>query len=206
MYKCQGSTQCKARLCQHCNYMRTAPHYVFVNHELKDVYVIVPKNASTFIGQNLERQGYKLAKLADIADIIRKYYVWTFMRDPVDRFASAFAELHNPERDICFWKSHKRGSVTLAQYAEFAAKHPNFEPHMATQQYYMRPFKFDFVGCVETFDKDISIVCKRTGLTFSAAADKNARAIATPAIDDTLRARIAAIYAADLSEYSCRRH
>ena len=211
--KCRGSIIDESmKICSHCLYMIEKPRYVWVNFVTKSVYVIVPKSGSTFISNNLEKQGYQLFRWSEFCNQINfketalnEYFIWTFIRHPIQRFVSSFIEIKKKYRDICLWKDWTPEDFTLQHYIEYINQNPNFEPHSASQSYFLEHLPLHFMGSLDTFEKDIDLIKKKVNIHIDKSEEKNASSSHTINISPDIKSKIKNYYQDDMVLWKTRK-
>lgn len=188
-------------MCRECEWVQN-PGNVYVNHTTKCIYILIPKCGSTFIVNNIEdykmystkidecgsatrvvtgeifHQGYirydMLEYLSEPCDQYNEYFTWTFIREPVERFRSAFAEFVGHRQNNCHWHELVKGKqITPLDLLHYLKTHPNSEPHTMTQTNLLKLVRrIDFIGRIEHWEIDSKRITERTGVTFDVTVEK----------------------------------
>ena len=167
--------------------------YIMINHEHKFIFIHIPKCAGMSIGRTLYNlvgkdpktyEGFKIHHDEFDENIWKEYFVFTFLRNPLDRLYSQyryrdFLYEHDFEYAVRNMESlyqrnynfvpdeNKKGSLEdiLNHYGEWI--------HLPTQGEFLRgkysnqidkrPY-IDFYGKYETLQEDFDYVCEKIGL------------------------------------------
>jgi hypothetical protein len=163
-----------------------------ISHEHKAIFIHIPKNAGMSIekalGGNLKRihRGPNRGKHGTPNDKKYKktwknldYFKFCFVRNPFDRVVSAYEYDHK----MSFVKGYamrKKGADTARRLKVRSLGKEGFNIFIESfykkmkkkappvwykrQQFWIRNFKYDFIGRVENIDKDFQIVCDELGI------------------------------------------
>ena len=154
-----------------------------VSHGHRFVWYRVAKVATRTIRHHFESHGvvldvdhamrvrYPLASFAD-------YLTFGFVRDPLDRFVSAW---HDKVVDHNYYAFDESTHLRMQRVEEFAlftaaqdlAAVPGTDQHLTLQSRMIDLNRVDFVGRLETFDHDFAEVCDRVGAPAVPTAPKN---------------------------------
>lgn len=126
-----------------------------IDHKQKIVWIRVPKVASTSIREgwidNLKRnESYQEARRHD------HYYTIMFVRDPVDRFMSAYVKnwRRYPKKSESYAGQYYVKTITEL-YEEMQGKDPfSLDRHLRPQWTFAEGLKVDFLGHFETLQED----------------------------------------------------
>lgn len=129
----------------------------WINEEKKNMYLQIPKSASTSIKSHLKNHGYRsitsqrqLPRNFQMAD----YFVWTFVREPLRRFNSAFGTISARIKNDTEKEYETFVQDLLRNNQKFYASH-----HALPQRFFISndrgiPFRLNFVGKIENFKAD----------------------------------------------------
>jgi chondroitin 4-sulfotransferase 11 len=166
-----------------------------VNHEYKFVFLHIPKTAGMSIGQTLFDltgvdeiyEGFRIHHDDLTEDILKEYYVFTFVRNPWDRFYSQYKfrewlrkhpiEYVSQNLERLFIEEYNTNPVgtpetakqTRKQRSDFYAEFI----HLTSQVGFLKGEKsdylnkipyIDYIGRFETLQKDFDFICKQIGL------------------------------------------
>ena len=180
-----------------------------VSHSHRFVWYRVAKVATRTIRRHCEshdvsldvdhamRVRYPLASYAH-------YFTFAFVRDPLDRFVSAW---HDKVVDHNYYAfdpaTHERMQV-VEEFARWTATHdlsamPGTDQHLTLQSRMIDLNRVDFVGRLETFDHDFAEVCERVGAPAVATDPQNQTAPGgrDRHVSDELRELVAQMYRRD---------
>lgn len=180
-----------------------------VSHSHRFVWYRVAKVATRTIRHHCESHGVSLDvdhamrvryPLASYAD----YFTFAFVRDPLDRFVSAWHDkvvYHNYyDFDPA---THDRMQV-VEEFARWVATQdlsavPGTDQHLTLQSRMIDLNRVDFVGRLETFDRDFAEVCERVGAPAVPTAPRNQTAPGgrDRQASDELRGLVAQMYRRD---------
>jgi hypothetical protein len=140
---------------------------------------------------------YPLASFAD-------YFTFAFVRDPLDRFVSAW---HDKVVDHNYYDFEPATHERMQRVEEFArwtagqdlSAVPGTDQHLTLQSRMIDLNRVDFVGRLETFDRDFGEVCERIGAPAVPTAPKNQTAPGgrDRQVSQELRELVARMYARD---------
>jgi len=117
------------------------------------------------------RVRYPLGVFAD-------YYTFGFVRDPLDRFVSAWHDKVVNANYYAFDEATHQRMQTVEEFALWTAEHdlsavPGTDQHLTLQSRMIDLNRVDFVGRLETFDRDFAEVCDRVGAPAVPTAPQN---------------------------------
>ena len=180
-----------------------------ISHSHRFVWYRVAKVATRSIRHHFEsydvsldvdhamRVRYPLAAFAD-------YFTFAFVRDPLDRFVSAW---HDKVVDNNYYDfdaaTHER-MQTVEEFARWTATHdlaasPGTDQHLTLQSRMIDLNRVDFLGRLERFDRDFAEVCERVGAPTVPTAPQNQTAPGgrDRQVSDELRGLVAEMYRRD---------
>ena len=167
--------------------------YLMINHEYKFIFIHIPKCAGVSIGRTLYNlvdkdpktyEGFKIHHDEFDEKIWKEYFVFTFLRNPLDRLYSQyryrdFLYEHDFEYAVKNMKrlyeehynfkvdENKTGSLQamLDYYGEWIhlPSQKEFLQGKYSNQVDKRPY-IDFYGKYETLQEDFDYVCEKIGL------------------------------------------
>ena len=157
------------------------------NHELRAIFVHVPKTAGTSIQKAIFDQPARhypaVRYMAFDREAFDRYFKFAFVRNPWDRFASAFHYLWRrraapPDFEDHRWARHHLADI--GNFEEFVykmmrersfrsvvCKYIHFIPQemwISCPTYRGRKIVVDFVGKYENLEKDFISICERIGI------------------------------------------
>jgi hypothetical protein len=168
--------------------------YLMINHEYKFIFIHIPKCAGVSIGRTLYNlvdkdpktyEGFKIHHDEFDEKIWKEYFVFTFLRNPLDRLYSQYRY-----RDFLYKHDFEYAVKNMRQLYD---EHYNTSPiedktgelqdvldyygefiHLPTQCEFLkgkysnqidkRPY-IDFYGKYETLQEDFDCVCEKIGLS-----------------------------------------
>jgi len=201
-----------------------------ISHDHRCIFTHVPKTAGKSVrylfglpefeqdykadGRNIEyAYGHKtLSEFLD-EEYFFKYFKFAFVRNPFDRIVSAYFYLDNGgcnEIDRRFREEHlapyKGDFTAFVEDLSRLITTPHFQPQVVWLCDNRRNLLADFIGRYESFERDISVVGKRLGLSFQKVPVLNASKHESyhSYYDDASRRRVAQAYGEDLELFSYR--
>jgi hypothetical protein len=180
-----------------------------ISHSHRFVWYRVAKVATRTIRHHCETHGVSM----DVDHAMRIRYPWAsfgdyftfaFVRDPLDRFVSAW---HDKVVDNNYYDFDPATHERMQAVEEFArwtaaqdlAAVPGTDQHLTLQSRMIDLNRVDFVGRLETFDRDFAEVCERIGAPAVPSAPKNQTAPGgrDRQVSDELRELVASMYRRD---------
>ena len=180
-----------------------------ISHGHRFVWFRVAKVATRTIRHHFESHGvvldvdhamrvrYPLAAFGD-------YFTFGFVRDPLDRFVSAW---HDKVVNANYYAFDDATHARMQRVEEFAlwtaeqdlSAVPGTDQHLTLQSRMIDLNRVDFVGRLETFDRDYAEVCERVGAPAVPTAPRNQTAPGgrDRAVSDELRDLVATMYRRD---------
>ena len=132
------------------------------------------------------------------------YVTFGFVRDPLDRFVSAW---HDKVVDNNYYAFDEPTHERMQRVEEFAlwtsaqdlAAVPGTDQHLTLQSRMIDLNRLDFIGRLETFDRDFAEVCERVGAPAVPTAPQNQTAPGgrDQLVSDELRDLVARMYRRD---------
>ena len=154
-----------------------------VSHSHRFVWFRVAKVATRTIRHHFESHAVTL----DVDHAMRvhyplaafeRYVTFAFVRDPLDRFVSAW---HDKVVNANYYDFDERTHQQMQRVEEFArwtadqdlSAVPGTDQHLTWQSRMIDLNRVDFVGRLETFDRDFAEVCRRVGAPAVPTAPQN---------------------------------
>lgn len=171
------------RLGEQAAWLSPLAYNLTVSHSHRFVWFRVAKVATRTIRHHCETHGvsmdadhtmrvrYPLASFAD-------YFTFAFVRDPLERFVSAWRDKVVDHNYYDFDAATHVRMQTVEEFARWTAAHdlsavPGTDQHLTLQTRMIDLNRVDFVGRLETFDRDFAEVCERIGAPAVPTAPKN---------------------------------
>ena len=161
-------------------WMRGSSFYLPKFHELRTIFLHIPKSAGTSLGEALfgtGRTGHFEWYFYEAEDkaAFDSYYKFCFVREPLSRFLSAYNYLIEGGKDpydaAMGQDIAKYGGIN--EFVEFGLKRDRWDRlrHFRPQHLFLcdrdlNP-KVDFVGRFERFDEDCQVVARKLGVAFA---------------------------------------
>lgn len=180
-----------------------------ISHGHRFVWYRVAKVATRTIRHHCETHGvvldvdhamrvrYPLASFED-------YFTFAFVRDPLDRFVSAWQDKVVDHNYYDFDPATHERMQAVEEFARWTAGQdllaaPGTDQHLTLQSRMIDLNRVDFVGRLEGFDRDFAEVCERIGAPAVATAPKNQTAPGgrDRPVSDELRELVARMYRRD---------
>ena len=132
------------------------------------------------------------------------YFKFAFVRDPLDRFISAWQDKVVNMNYYKFPAATHREMQRVEAFARWTAEQdlsavPGTDQHLALQSRLIDLSQVDFVGRLESFDRDFAEVCERIGAPAVPTAPQNQTAPGghRREVSDELRELVATMYRRD---------
>nr|WP_272508422.1 sulfotransferase family 2 domain-containing protein [Salinibacter ruber] len=156
--------------------------YIAQNLDKKCVFVHVPKCAGISIEESIfdgHKVGHHPVRQYKQYSPYRfwKYFVFTFVRNPISRFESAFSFLKNGGRnpaDLRWAEDNLKNIDTADEMVKYMRKSPVLKrkvkkwQHFRPQTWYLTDnsggLPLDYIGRVETIQDDFEEICRRIGI------------------------------------------
>jgi hypothetical protein len=143
-----------------------------ISHKYRFIYFPLSKNASSTLKAELTKPRYATEPFTlDTLDeeILRDYFKFTFLRDPVSRLASAYQEIslrHELEDSTLSLKPFMQMEEGPARFEAFLDEtaENKWDHRLFNQCSLLGDVTMDFYGRVESLDKDLQSVFDRLGL------------------------------------------
>jgi hypothetical protein len=145
-----------------------------ISHRYRFVWFRVAKVASRTIFGHFESNGVELdithgMRLRYPTEAFADYVKFAFVRDPLDRFVSAWRDKVVDHNYYQFDPGEHRRMQRLEAFAEWVAGHDlsdlqGTDHHLTLQSRAVDLSQIDLLGRLETFDADFDAVCAATGM------------------------------------------
>ncbi|WP_114422418.1 sulfotransferase family protein [Nocardioides houyundeii] len=180
-----------------------------VGHEHRFIWFRVAKVATRTIRHHFTTHGVPLdvdhaMRIRYPIDVFEDYFKFAFVRDPLDRFVSAW---HNKVVDMNYFHFDEPTHRKMQDVEEFArwvadqdlGQVPGTDQHLALQTRLIDLSQVDFVGRLETFDEDFAEVCRRVGAPAvpTVAQNQTGSPGSTREVSDSLRSLVETMYRRD---------
>ncbi|WP_110183058.1 sulfotransferase family protein [Nocardioides solisilvae] len=180
-----------------------------VSHSHRFVWYRVAKVATRTIRHHFASHGVSLD--ADHAMRVRyptaafsDYLKFAFVRDPLERFVSAWQDKVVNMNYFKFDETTHARMQVVEEFARWTAEHdlgrvPGTDQHLALQSRLIDLSSVDFVGRLESFDRDFAEVCDRVGAPAVPTRPQNQTAPGgrRDDVSDELRELVAGMYRRD---------
>ena len=155
----------KYKMCRECDWViNDSLRPVYVNKNTKCVYVSIPKCASSYIVTNILKQGYKRVSYEEYWDKYVDFFTWTIIRDPLERFSSAFSEVKYRRLFSCLWKRFDVDKFNPSIFLDILESEGEFEPHSMRQSTFIDKCGVDYIGTLENMIDTEEKLRKCTGV------------------------------------------
>lgn len=182
---------------------------VSISHSHKFLWYRVAKVASRTVRGHFIKNGVEL----DVDHAMRIHYPWetfadyytfAFVRDPLERFVSAWRSKVVKVNYFGFDEATLARMQRVEEFAQWAAGHdlgklPAADQHIALQSRLIDLNRVDFVGRLENFDADFAEVCRHIGTAAAPASPLNQTASSgsTTEVSAELRELVETMYRRD---------
>ena len=184
-----------------------------ISHKHKFIFIHIPKCAGVSIYDvfQTKRDDQHHKRLCDLCTKTKlktkNYFKFCFVRNPWDRFLSAYLYLKKGGRG---GTGDLKGSKIIGQFNNFSdfiakfntVKDKFCDKHFYNQLYWMDN-NIDYVGRYESFQHDFSIICDKIGIDRQQLPHKNATKHKhyTEYYDDVTKQIVAEQYAKDIEYF-----
>jgi len=148
------------------------------NHEKKAIFIHIPKSAGSSLSKQIFNRKFGHVKLAYYEkknrELFKKYYKFSFVRNPWSRFYSAFQYLKDKRGnkiDIAWANIFLSEVDNFEEFCEKILNDEKFEKsimkwvHFIPQHTFLRDSKgeinIDFIGRFENINEDFKIIAKK---------------------------------------------
>jgi hypothetical protein len=200
----QRNIRCDSALC-HCPARGVGSRcFVFVSEERRFIFFAVPKCGTTTILHELFG-GRHTSPPSDPEQDLGEYLKFTFVRNPWDRMVSNWKMFTTePPARAQLRSTTDRDLAELERFETFVSFTNEANNHHWQPQTLFLPEKVDFVGRLESFDRDFERLCSLIGRDDTIARRRRASGSAspywehyTPELVDT----VARTYSADVEAF-----
>jgi chondroitin 4-sulfotransferase 11 len=141
-----------------------------INHIDKIVFIHIPKTAGSSIYHFFNSTDYNHKTLQEHQGWTSDYFKFTFIRNPLDRFVSAYSYFKKYGRDKL--NDVKMGKV-INEFDSFKHFVQNFESiqhrfisrHFLPQTYWLDN-RLDYIGRFESIGTDFANICKKINIKY----------------------------------------
>lgn len=176
-------------------------------HSRKFIFTHVPKTGGNSVKQVLSLKGHNHDPLSFDRKKAPSYFTFAFVRNPWDRYNSAFWYLQSggmgppTGQDQTF----KRNHIKDMTFKQFTHKWKNQHPpiiHFHPQVEFIDS-DIDYIGRVENFQQDFNIICDKIGISREQLPHKNKSTHKhyTDYYDDETKQIVAEKYAKDIEKF-----
>ncbi len=144
--------------------------FVYVNEKLKIIYYDIPKCSSSTIRSIFFNPSMSLA---NPQTDLKKYFKFTFCRNPFDRMVSNYSMwTQNDHRVKQIQQFHKNPrELSFPEFVKFTCQHTNH--HWLPQYDFIHGYEIDHIGRLENIQQDFDIVCDKAGISRQKLPHKN---------------------------------
>lgn len=130
------------------------------------IYILIPKCASDTLRKYLKREykGYETLYFKLSENVRRSYFTFTFLRNPLSRFLSAYNTISKRMTiDACKKPFSEININDMNRFRSFisSVKKHKWDEHIIDQYRYIKNIRFNFVETVETIDNSLDHIFNR---------------------------------------------
>lgn len=145
-----------------------------INHELKFIFIHIPKTGGNSIKKLLGIQGHEHKKFSLCSKGYPDYFSFAFTRNPWDRLVSSFFYLEQGgmgKRDQKNYDHYING----LSFTQFVLKYQNdiIGINHFREQYFYLDGNLSFIGKFENIQEDFDIICDKIGIPQQQLPHKN---------------------------------
>jgi hypothetical protein len=189
-----------------------------INHKHKFIFLHIPKSGGLSLVDALSRKTEVEEKFKSghpryenyidfFGEEVSTYYSFTFVRNPWDRFVSAFHYLKKGGRNNCLHDINAGKALKNYNFSSFA-KDFTFQKfnfvHFAEQLFFIgQPNQLNFIGRFENLQQDFNTVCDKIGIPRQQLShmNKSKHKHYSEYYDDETREIVAEKYARDIEYF-----
>jgi hypothetical protein len=180
-----------------------------ISHGHRLVWYRVAKVATRTIRHHFTEHGVEMdvdhaMRVRYPTALFADYFKFAFVRDPLDRFISAWQDKVVNMNYFRFDDATHARMQRVEEFARWTADQnlgavPGTDQHLALQSRLVDLNQVDFVGRLETFDRDFAEVCQRVGAPAVPARPRNQTGAGQrrEQVSDDLRYLVATMYQRD---------
>jgi hypothetical protein len=181
-----------------------------ISHEKRFMWFRVAKVGTRTILGHFDRHDVRLdvnhaMRLRYPVELFEDYFKFAFVRHPLGRFTSAWRNKVVDHNYFGFDDSTLARMQQVENFAHWVAGHDlsdlaNADHHLALQSRLIDLTQIDYLGRLETFDKDFAVICDRIDVPVSQPTPLNQtrpRGSAPESVSAELEAAVAEIYRRD---------
>jgi len=197
---CESTQLCECPTARKSRGLPKKYTFTFINEQLKIIYYDIPKCASstirgTFFNNNMS--------LANPQTDLKKYFKFTFCRNPFDRMVSnysMFTQIGGRSKQIQQFNNNPI-KLSFSEFVKLACQHTNH--HWVPQYDFIRGYEIDYIGRLENMQQDFDIVCDKIGIARQQLPhiNKSKHKHYTEYYDDETRQIVAEKYAKDIEHF-----
>lgn len=148
-------------------------YYLSYNFKLKVLWFRVYKVASRTINWHL-KEGFSMneyiysSPVAYLPALYKDYFKFAFVRDPIDRFVSAWSDKVIAQNYFSLDPDLYRDLQDINAFIRFLRQNEKYlnDIHLKTQTSLIDIENIDFIGKFENFEHDFTDLAKRIGITY----------------------------------------
>ena len=191
-------------------WMSPLEYNLTISHEHKFIWFRVAKVATRTILNHFSTHGVDLdvdhaMRLHYPTAVFDDYFKFAFVRNPMDRFISAWADKVVDSNYFGFDRQEHARMQRIEEFAIWTSQLdlcavPETDHHLLLQSRLIDLSQVDHVGRLETFDADFAAICSRIGVPAQRAVAKNQStpgATGRDAVSEELRTMITEMYRRD---------
>ena len=188
-----------------------------ISKKLNCIYIHIPKTGGmsieSILGEDIKSLHKKSIKVKhgtpsewEYPNYWENFYTFTFVRNPWDRIVSSYMfNLKMSDRNS---KQHDRIKIKkygIDGFNEYVINdlENTKSRHFLPYSHWVSGYKYDFIGKIENFKNDMSIVCNKLGINFvNTHINKSKREEYTKYYNDQSKDVIANIYKDDIINFN----
>ena len=133
------------------------------------------------------------------ASEFKDFFKFAFVRNPLDRLISAWRNQVIKNNTLRFSESKRQRMQDFGTFVEWLSGQnvESFNPHFILQREVIDLNHVDFLGRMESFDRDFKLVCEEIGLPLQKVQQKNRSSEKLPEISNEVERQVINIYKLD---------